>query len=72
MCITSGATLATKCLSLSHAQRDNHFLEIVKSCSGHPKTCKSIKNRKSKIFTKPMPFAIYRKNVQNPIILNRV
>ena len=33
-------------------QTDRHFPEIVKSCSGHPKTCKSIKNRKSKIFTK--------------------
>ena len=40
-----------------HTQTDSHtdthadknFSEIVKSRSGHPKTCKSIKNRKSKI-----------------------
>ena len=27
-----------------------HFQKIVKSCSGYPKTCKSVKNRKSIIF----------------------
>ena len=35
-------------------QIDRHFPKIVKSCSGHPKTCKSVKNRKSKICTKPI------------------
>ena len=44
-CISSRATLATK--FLSHP-------EIVKSCLGYPKTCKSIENRKSKICTKPI------------------
>ena len=33
-------------------QTDRHFSEIVKSCSGHPKTWKSIKSWKSKIFMK--------------------
>ena len=35
----------------AHADRhtDTHFAEIVKSYLGYPKTCKSIKNRKSKI-----------------------
>ena len=28
---------------VSHTQTDRHFPEIVKSCSGHPKTCKAIK-----------------------------
>ena len=37
---------------------DRHFPEILKSYSGHPKTRKSIKNRKSKLFTKPMLFSI--------------
>ena len=32
----------------TYRQTDRHFPEIVKSCSGHPKTCKSIENRKSK------------------------
>ena len=48
----SRATLVTKFLSHTHRQRDRqtdrHFSEIVQSCSGHPKTCQSIKNRKSK------------------------
>ena len=44
---------------VTHIQTDTHFPEIVKSCSGHPKTFKSIKNRKSKIFTKPMLSSIY-------------
>ena len=34
-------------------QTDRYFPEIFKSCSGNAKTCKSIKNWKSKIFTKP-------------------
>ena len=40
-------------------QIDRHFPEIVKLCSGHPKTCKSIKNRKLKIFMKPTLSSIY-------------
>ena len=43
----------------THRHTDRHFPEIVKSCSGHPKTCKSIKNRKSKIFTKPILSSTY-------------
>ena len=35
-------------------QTDRHFPEILKSYSGHPKACKSMKNRKSKICTKPI------------------
>ena len=46
--------LATKFLSQTHRHADRHFPKIVKSCSGHPETCKSIKNRKSKICTKPI------------------
>ena len=56
--ISSRATLATKFLSHTHRHTDRqthrHFPEIVKSCSGHPKTCKSIENWKSKICTKPI------------------
>ena len=37
-----------------HRHTDRHFPEVVKSCSKHPKTCKSIKNQKSKICTKPI------------------
>ena len=36
-----------------------HFPEIVKSRSKHPKTYKSMKNRKSKIFTKTILFFVY-------------
>ena len=42
-----------------HTQTHRHFPERVKSCSGHPKMCKFIKNRKSKIFTKPILSSIY-------------
>ena len=42
------------CHTHTDIQTYSHFLEIVKSCSGHPKTSNSIKNRKSNIFTKPM------------------
>ena len=48
--ISSRATLATKFLSHTHTDTHRHFPKIVKSCSGHPKTCKSIENRKSKIY----------------------
>ena len=33
--------------------------KIVKSCSGHPKTCKSIKNRNPKNSTKPIFLSLY-------------
>ena len=42
-----------------HIHTGRHFLKIVKSWPGHPKTCKSIKNRKSKIWTKPILSFIY-------------
>ena len=42
-----------------HTHTYRHFPEIAKRCSEHPKTCKSIKNRKSKIFTKPIVSCIY-------------
>ena len=41
------------------AQTDKHFPEIVKSCPGHHKTCKSIKIQKSKMLTKPILSSIY-------------
>ena len=43
----------------THTQTDRHFPEIVKSCSGHPKTCKFIENWKSNIFTKSIHSSIY-------------
>ena len=43
----------------THRQTDRHFPEIVKSCLGHSKPCKSIKNRKSKIHTKPILSSVY-------------
>ena len=48
LCFSSWATLAIFFLS----QTDRHFPVTVKSWSGHPKMCKSIKNRKSKVFLK--------------------
>ena len=33
---------------------DRHFPKIIKSYSGHPKMCKSIKSQKSKICMKPI------------------
>ena len=47
------------CHSHTQTHTDRHFPEVVKSCSGHPKTCKSTKNRKSKIFKKPILSSVY-------------
>ena len=46
-------------------QTDRHFPEVVNSYSGHPKTCKSIKNCKSKIFTKPVFSSTYIEESKN-------
>ena len=35
-------------------QTDRHFLKMMKSCSGHFKTCKSLETRMSKIFVNPI------------------
>ena len=51
--------------NLSHTQTDRHFPEIVKSCSGYPQTCKSIKNLKSKILTMPIHSSIYIEESKN-------
>ena len=53
------------CHTHAGTQTDRHFPEIVKSCSGHPKTCKSTKNRKSKICTKPIPSFTYIEESKN-------
>ena len=42
-----------------HRHTDRHFSKIVKSYSGQPKTCKSIKNRKFNICTKPIFSSTY-------------
>ena len=47
------------CQTHTDTQTDSHFPEVVKSCPGRPKTCKYIKNRKSKIFTKPIFSSIH-------------
>ena len=68
MLISFRALLATKFLSHTYRKKDRHFPEIVKSWSGHPNTCKSIKNRKTKIRTKPTISSIYKesKNIYFP------
>ena len=43
--------------NLGRTQTDSLFVKIVKSCSGHPKTCKFVKNWKPKIFTIPTLFS---------------
>ena len=52
--------------NLCHTQTDRHFIKIMKSCSGHPKTRKSVKNRKSKNFKIPILFSYleYEKKVK--------
>ena len=47
------------CHTHTDTQTDRHFPKIVKSCSGHPRTCKSIKNQKSKICTEPLLSSTY-------------
>ena len=37
----------------------------MKWCSGHPKTCKSIKNQKWKVFTKPILSSIFVEESDN-------
>ena len=46
---------------VTRTQTDRHFLEIVKSCSGHHKPSKSIKNRKFETFAKAIFFLTYIK-----------
>ena len=54
------AALFTKFLPYTDLQTHRqHFPEIVKSCSGHFKTRKSIKNQKSKICTKAIFSSTY-------------
>ena len=53
-----------------HTHTDRHFPEIVKSCPGHPKTCKSIKNWKSKICMKPILFSIYIEESKSILLLH--
>ena len=75
MSITSGATLAKKFLSRKHRQtyrqvnrQTDRLIFSRNSPIGHPKTCKSMKSRKSKIFTKPILSSIYikeRKKIKN-------
>ena len=62
-CSRSRAKLATKFLLQTHA--DKYFPEIVKSYSVHSEICKSIKNRKSKIFKKPILSSIYVEESKN-------
>ena len=46
----------------TYIQTDRLFLKMIKSCSGHLKTCKSIENWMSKIFANPILFSfIYNK-----------
>ena len=58
--IISQVTLAKKfCHTFTNTQTGSLFSKIVKSCTGRPKTCKPIKNRKSKICTKPILSSTY-------------
>ena len=58
-------------LAFTDTNTDRHFPEVVKSCSGHPKTCKSIKNRKSKIFPKPILSSIQIEEIINRIMFHK-
>ena len=56
--------------SLCHTNRQTQFVKIVKSRTGHLKTCKSVKNRKSKVFTIPiLPSYIEVKRLLAPTAL---
>ena len=52
-------TANTQTDTWTHNPTDRYFPEIVKSCSEHLKTFKSIKNQKSKICTKPILCSTY-------------
>ena len=62
---SSRAVLATELLSHTDRHTDNHFPKIVKPCSKHLKTCKSIKNRKLKLFMGAIPFFTYSEESKN-------
>ena len=49
----------------SDTHTDTHFRGIVKTSSGHSKTSKSIKNRKSKFFMKPILSSIFIEESKN-------
>ena len=73
----TGVFCLTPCLpqNFYHTNTDRHFPEIVRSSSGHPKTCKSIKNRKSKICTKPILSSSYTEESnkeETTIIVNTI
>ena len=53
-----------------HTQTHRHFPEIVKSCSGHPKTRKSIENRKSKICLKTILSSTYIEECKKDALQN--
>ena len=55
----------TFCHTHRDTKTDRHFPEKIKSYLGHPKSCKSIKNRKLKIFAKPILFSIYAEESEN-------
>ena len=56
LCITTQLYLLQNfCNTHTHT----HFPELVKSCSGHPKTCKSTKNQMLKFLTKTILSSIY-------------
>ena len=51
-------------------QTDRHFPDIIKSCLGHPKKCKFIQYRKSKIFSEPKLSSIYIEESNNKMYYN--
>ena len=71
--ISSRATFVTKFLlhTYRHTETERHFPDIVKSCSGHPKTCQSIKNQKLKIFTILVLFSIFTEKSKNARLLRK-
>ena len=57
--------------NVCHVQTDRHFVKIVKSCSEHPNTYKSIKKPELKIFGIPvLPFYIVIEESKNEVVLN--
>ena len=64
-CLLVFAQMGQKNLCQTETHRQADSSKVVKSSSKHPKTCKSIKNQKLNIFTKPILPSIYTEESKN-------
>ena len=64
------SSAVTNFVSHEDRQTDRHFVEMLKSCSGHLKMCKTVKNRNLKSFTIPV-LSLYTENRKTLLLRDR-